>query len=553
MKKILNSFSLFFPFYSSLLLLSLFFFSFLLVAPNAFSVINRHPRGIVVTSEHYASLVGADIFRKGGNVADVAVAVAYALAVVHPSSGNLAGGGFALVHMHDRSKVIDFREVAPKHLNRELWKNADATSRLYLSTAVPGTVAGINVIHKRYAHLPLSVDMQPAINLAEKGFVLQPADLFFIKQGYKRKNFSPAARRQFTINHRYLRAGDRLIQPDLANSLKLIAKQGNSGFYQGETAEKMVRYIQQHNGVLNLNDLKSYRAKILTPLTCSYRGLRVVATPPPSQGGFILCRLLQNFSTYHSSSKRSFYSKNNVIKTVAAMQQSFAEASRYIGDPRYSPYNAQSILNKRKKRHHHIALKAGVSTEGFHTTSFVVADGNGNAISITYSLNDFFGSGKMAPGTGFFLNDEVKDFDLSLTKSGINQLKPSHAPVSSMNPVMIFRHKHLFLALGTPGGSTIPTQEALVLKGLIDYDWSLKKALKQPRYHSSNKAIYLERLAKKSLRQQFHAWFARRLTLGSHYGFDAWGGMTIVHMSAEGRLRGAVDPRRPAGAVIVIK
>lgn len=528
------------------------FLLFIILSSPVILADSKYPDVVVVTSQHYASSVGAMIIKQGGNIADAAVAIAYALAVVHPSCGNLFGGGFALVHMNGRSKIIDFREVAPNHLTGKVWRQSDRSTQDFLSIAVPGTVAGINTLHQRYARLPLSVDLQPAIDLAENGYVLKSGDLFFINQGYNRKNFSVAAQRQFSIANAHLHAGDKLVQPDLANVLRLIAKKGNGGFYTGPVAQRVIHYIQTNGGVMSLDDLKRYQAKVVTPLVCSYRGFKVIATPPPSRGGFILCQMLHDFSINHTSSQKSFFSKDVVLSNIKSMRQSFATASRYIGNPSYSSYKVQQLLHQMKKSQTHVWRKPDLESEKLHTTSFVIADEHGNAISITYTLNDFFGSGKMAPDTGFFLNDGIKDFNLNSNKSQINQLKPGNAPVSSMNPVMIFNNNRLFLALGTPGGLTIPSQEALVIEGVVDYGWSLRKALSQPRYYSRGQNIYLERSASRSLENRFSKWFPSKLRLGSHYGSDAWGGVTIIKMDAHGHLSGAIDPRRTAGSAVAI-
>jgi gamma-glutamyltranspeptidase/glutathione hydrolase len=499
----------------------------------------------VVSAQRLATNVGVYIIKSGGNAIDAAVAMGYALAVVHPSCGNIGGGGFMLVYWHGKPIVIDFRERAPKNLTQAKLNNAKGVMKDALTVGVPGTVAGLNKAHAMFARLPLSFDMQPAIVLAENGFKLTKPDLFFIGQGYKHNKFNNSSRVDFLPHDKELIVGDVLKQPQLANTLRHIAKSGDGAFYNGDFAQNLVAYVDKNGGVLSLKDMQSYQAIVQSPLVCSYNGDVIYTAGPPSRGGFVLCKILHSVSGLKAP--QNFYQPIWLRANLEAMSQADTLAKYKIADPKYMQNNAQSILQGTDQHNRAASL---YRREGFNTTSFVTKDSSGNAVATIYSLNGYFGSGMMTPGSGVFLNDQINDFYMPKLGNKVDipgVLHGGAVPVSSMAPTMMLRHGHLIFVAGTPGGDTIPTQLALLIESLVSFNEKLDYAVNKPRYHmNSDGTLYVEKNAPEDLKLQL-----KRLGYptkeGSIYGYDVWGGMTALWQKKNGKWDAVMDYRRPGG------
>jgi gamma-glutamyltranspeptidase/glutathione hydrolase len=510
----------------------------------------------VVSEQRLATDVGVYIMKSGGNAVDAAVAMGYALAVVHPSSGNIGGGGFMLVYWQGKPIVIDFREKAPQNLTQAKINNAQGVLKDALSVGVPGTVAGLNKAHAMFAKLPLSFDMQPAIVLAEKGFRLTKPDLFFIGQGYKHNKFNNSSSVNFLPHGKELIVGDVLKQPQLANTLQQIASSGDRAFYNGNFARSLVAYVDKKGGVLSLRDMQSYHAIVQSPLVCNYKGDVIYTASPPSRGGFVLCEILQSVS--HVKSPQGFYQPVWLRANIEAMRKADTLAKYKISDPKYMQQTAQSILQSTARNYAtQNYTEANLQRrEGFNTTSFVTKDSLGNAVAMIYSLNGYFGSGMMAPDSGVFLNDQINDF--YMPKSGNKVAIPGvvrggAVPVSSMAPTMLLRNGQLIFVAGTPGGDTIPTQLALLIESLVSFNEKLAYAVNKPRYHmNSDGTLYVEKNAPEDLKLQLKS-LGYPTKEGSIYGYDVWGGMTALWRQKNGKWDAVVDFRRPGGMAKVFR
>ncbi len=468
----------------------------------------RH--GMVVSAQHLASEVGLRILRQGGNAIDAAVAVAYALAVVHPCCGNIGGGGFMTIHLADgRDTVINFRETAPAAAGAAMYLDGQGNPVKalslsgYLAAGVPGTVMGLDRALTEYGALSRAKVMAPAVALARNGFVLGPADAALLAWGAGRIAKDPAAARIFLRpDGSPLRAGDRLVQTDLAATLALIAARGPDAFYKGPVARAIERAARAHGGILTAADFAGYTAPEGPPLRCSYRGFGLVTVPPPSSGGVTLCEILQILEGYDMTAL-GFHSAAAVHRMVEAMRRAFEDRNTVLGDPAMVDNRLDRLLSK----DYAAALRARIdpdkatpsaglhsavsSDEGGHTTHFSVVDGKGNAVSLTFTINLYFGAGVIAPGTGFFLNDEMDDFSVKpgaanvfgLVQDQANAIAPGKRPLSSMAPTLVTRDGRVLLVTGSPGGPRIITITLETIMNIVDYGMSPQEAVDAPRIH----------------------------------------------------------------------
>src|SRR6185436_13503193 len=466
--------------------------------------------GMVVSSHRLASEIGVAELRKGGNAVDAAIATAYALAVTFPEAGNLGVGGFMLIRMADgRETFIDFRETAPAAATRTMFLDASGTpvpllsTRGYLSAGIPGTVAGLELARKTYGSLPRAKLLGPAIELAARGFVLDQGDAEFLAEGEDdfRKNAPASA--IFLKNGKPYVAGERLVQKDLARMLRIVAKNGADGFYRGEPARLMVQASGQGAGIFALADFEHYRAVERRPLECNYRGYRVMSGPPPSSGGVVLCESLNLLSGWPVD-PADFHSAQSVHYMTESLRRAFRDRNLRLGDPAFvradverliSPDYADELrrgIDPDKATPSASLMGPGFTVEGSTTTHISVVDAAGNAVSLTYTLNDWFGARVMAAGTGILLNDEMDDFSAKpgapnmygLVEGENNAIAPGKRPLSSMTPTLITRDGQLVLVIGTPGGSHIPTAILQTMVNLIDYRMSITEAVDAPRIHA---------------------------------------------------------------------
>jgi gamma-glutamyltranspeptidase/glutathione hydrolase len=466
--------------------------------------------GMVVTAQHLATQVGVDVLRKGGNAVDAAVAVGYALAVVYPAAGNLGGGGFATLRFADgRSTFIDFRERAPRAASRDMYLDGNgnvvkgATTKGYLAAGVPGSVAGFELLRDKYGTMKRAQLIAPAIAFAEKGFVLEQgdADMFVDATGDFRKDPASAAIFLRKGGTPYV-AGDRLVQKDLAQTLRRIARLGRDGFYQGPVAQSIERASKAGGGIMTAADLAAYKPREMAPVECDYRGYHVISAPPPSSGGAIVCEIL-NIVEGYPLGDLGFHGAQAMHYQIEAMRHAYMDRNSYLGDPDYVKNPLDRLLDKKYAEairatidpDHAMAskdLKPGVAPhEGTSTTHFSIVDKDGNAVAVTYSLNDWFGARVTPAGTGVLLNDTMDDFTAKpgvaniygLVQGQANSIAPGKTPLSSMSPTIVTKDGKVFMVLGTPGGSRIITVVALTIINVVDYGMNIQEAVDAPRFH----------------------------------------------------------------------
>jgi gamma-glutamyltranspeptidase / glutathione hydrolase len=467
-------------------------------------------QGMVATAQHHASDVGAAILKQGGNAIDAAVAVGYALAVTHPCCGNLGGGGFMTIHLaNGQNTFINFRERAPLAARADMFLDAQGkvvSSRSldgYLAVGVPGTVMGLETAREKYGTLPRTVLIAPAIKLAEEGFVLTRGDVEVLAEGTDgfRKEANVAA---IFLNHgQPFLVGDRLVQKDLAATLRAVSSNGVDGFYHGAIPTAVSAASRAHGGLLTPEDFAAYTATESPPVSCSYRGYSIVSAPPPSSGGITLCEMLQILAGYPLKTL-GFHSSGEVHVMTEAMRFAYRDRNTYLGDPAFvdnptarliSAQHAEKIRSQiQPNRATPSSSLQGLATadENATTTHYSVVDRLGNAVSVTYTINDSFGAKVIAGDTGFFLNDEMDDFTakpgvpnvFGLVQGKANAVAPGKRPLSSMTPTLVFKDGKPVLVVGTPGGSRIITTVLEVIVNVIDHGMTLQEAIDAPRIHN---------------------------------------------------------------------
>lgn len=537
----------------------------------------HHPvvgeRGMVVTQNAIATEVGTEILRKGGNAVDAAVAVGFALAVTLPRAGNIGGDGFMLVHMAGPGEtiVIDFRSVAPAAARLNMFvdgkgKETPQASRGYRASAVPGTVAGLALAHKRYGRLPWKDVVMPAWRLAAEGVALTPDEAFVFSWAQERMTESAAGQRTFyKPGGELFRAGEVFRQPDLAWSLKQIADNGADAFYRGEIARRFAADMKAHRGLITLEDLAAYRPVVREPLVGTYRGYTVATTPPASSGGATLLQMLNTLESFDLKALGGAGSSGALHVMAEAMKLAYADRYRHLGDTDFvkvplkgfisKAYGAQQAsridVNRAKPAK---ALGAGDpwTFESPSTTHYSIADAAGNAVSTTYTLGADFGSGVMVEGTGFVLNNQMNNYSHeqaveAARKSGAmppNAMAPGKRMLSTMMPTLVFKDGKPWLVTGTPGGSTIIDTVLQVIVNVIDFDLNVAEATHQPRiFQAATDTLEVEPNFNPdtvaALRAKGHPVKAAE-TMGSAQSI----------MIDKGLFLGAADPRRP-GALAV--
>lgn len=469
----------------------------------------RGSHGAVATSQHVASEIGLDVLRGGGNAVDAAIAIAYALAVVDPCCGNIGGGGFMLVRMADgRERFFDFRERAPLAATRDMFldKNGnvipDASLRGYRAAGVPGTVAGLELAREELGTRRLDELMAPAIALAAGGYELDDADAKLFDYATAEFSAQKNVAAIFTHGGKPLRAGDRLRQPQLAATLERIARDGTDAFYRGPIAKALVAANAAHGGLMTLDDLAQYHAVERDPIHCDYHGYALIVAPPPSSGGVTLCEIAgilepAPLASYGWNSVQSLHA------TLEAERLAYADRNAYLGDPDFVKNPIASLLAPQylATQRARIGTRAipsdtiepglGELHEGSNTTHFSVVDAAGNAVALTYTLNDLFGAHVIPGELGFFLNDEMDDFTskpgvpnmFGLVQGPANAIAPGKRPLSSMSPTIALRDGKLAIVAGSPGGSRIITITLNVLQNVIDYRMNAQAAVDAPRMH----------------------------------------------------------------------
>ena len=561
---------------------------------------------MVVSAHPLGSEAGLEMLRKGGNAVDAAVATAFAISVVEPFSAGIGGGGFLLMYQANKGEMraLDFRERAPLKATRNMYLDAQGKVRSkasvdgYLSVAVPGTVAGLYQLHRQYGKLPWATVVTPAIRYAQEGFIVSDR---FVEATERRKEAllqHPAARQVFTRNGALYQPGDKLIQRDLAQTLRAIARNPNS-FYTGEIARAIASDMAKNGGLITLEDLKSYKPIWRTPICGNFRSYRVCSMPPPSSGGVHLLQIL-NIIGGTDLKSLGWHNPDALHLMVEAMKIAYADRSEYLGDPDFVQVPGKQLISPAyaAKRRQEITInQAKPSTEvkpvdrqtlqrfsqpvpalrsraepflptlaslrdinpkskiqnpksyeSPDTTHLTVVDAQRNAVSLTFTVNYGFGSGVVTPGTGILLNDEMDDFAAApgvpnaygLVGGDANAIAPRKTPLSSMTPTIVTENKRLRMAVGAPGGSTIITTVLQVLLNVLEYGMDAGAAISAPRIH--------------------HQWLPDRLRV-EPWGLDTltlkelsrrghqiesqspWGNANAIVVTPDGILEGSADPR----------
>lgn len=466
-------------------------------------------KAMVVAAHPNAAEVGINILKKGGNAVDAAIAVQFALAVVYPNAGNIGGGGF-LVYRSAKGEInaLDFREMAPKDAYNEMYLDQkgnpieDLSLVGPLASGVPGSVDGMVKAHEKYGSMPWKDLLQPAINLALLGFPLtamQAREFNGMHDQFLEQNPEGTV---FTSKKQW-QATDKMIQKELGHTLALIRDKGRAGFYEGETADKIVAEMQNGNGIISHEDLKNYRSIWRAPVTGTYRGHKVISMPPASSGGIALIQLLKSVEAFPFA-KWGFQTDSTVQVMVEAERRVYADRAAFLGDPRFYKVPQAGLLATEYNRARMNTMdfnKATLSSsinEGIpaamereETTHFSIVDKEGNAVSLTTTLNGSYGSTVVVEGAGFLLNNEMDDFSVKpgapnmygLLGGQANSIAPGKRMLSSMTPTIVEKNGKLFMVVGTPGGATIMTSVFQVIMNVIDFGMSMQQAVDAPRFH----------------------------------------------------------------------
>ena len=461
-------------------------------------------KGGVASAHPLASMVGAQILKQGGNAVDASIAVQLALAVVYPGAGNIGGGGFMVARMKDgKTFTLDYRETAPAKATRDMYLDTQGNAQTnlsqngHLASGVPGTIAGLFASMK-YAKLPFKTLIQPAIDLAENGFALserEAGSLNSSQEAFKQYN----SKQPVFIKTKW-KAGDTLIQKDLANTLKRIRDKGAAGFYEGETARLIVEEMKRGNGLISYADLKNYKAKYRKPLQFDYKGYTIISMPPPSSGGVLLVQMLKMVEK-RPLAEYGFGTAKSVQLMTEAERRAYADRAEHLGDPDFYKVPLQTMISEAyitKRMSDYDSSRAGKSTavkagiiESEETTHISIMDQWGNMVSVTTTLNGQYGSKTVVGGAGFLLNNEMDDFSV---KPGVpnmygavggeaNAIAPGKRMLSSMTPSLVIKANKPFMVLGTPGGTTIPTSVYQTIINVIDFGMNASDAINKPKFH----------------------------------------------------------------------
>ncbi len=482
----------------------------LLVISIAFAQLARSRNGMVSSASDIATNVGIEILQKGGNAIDAAVAVGFALAVTYPSAGNLGGGGFIVYYRNDGfSTTIDFREKAPSSAHRDMYLDSAGNPLTKLSqegatsVGVPGSVDGLIYAHKKYGKLKFKEVIKPAIKLAKNGFKLSFDLAKSINSNYENFIKYESSKKIFTKNGEKFQEGDLFVQKDLARTLELIKKYGRKGFYEGRTAELIVNQIQKLGGYITLEDLKNYHCVERKPVIGFYRGYKIISIGPPSSGGVAIIQAL-NILENLDLKKEDYQSSKYIHYLIETLKRVYFDRAEYLGDSDFVYVPVQKLISKEYARKlfeqinpekatnfEEVNTTSAFGFESLETTHYSVIDKDGNAVSVTTTINSSYGSSIVVEGAGFLLNNEMDDFSIKpgvqnqfgLIGKEANAIAPNKRMLSSMTPTIILKDNKPFLILGSPGGSMIITSVLQVILNIIDFKMDLFRAVSFPRIH----------------------------------------------------------------------
>ena len=555
------------------LLYTIFSVTLFLVGPYTKAQVKPHTiaeqefnHAAVVTAHPLASQIGVDILKKGGHAVDAAVAVQFALAVVYPNAGNIGGGGFMVYRGKDGHVAsLDFREKAPEQAHRDMYLDKKGNPitglSLYgqLAVGVPGSVAGMEEAHKKYGSMPWKELIQPAIDLAEKGFSItsqQAREFNSYQERFKKFNPNGAA----IIRDEEWKTGDLFVQTQLASTLKRIAKQGRDGFYKGETADFIIAEMERGNGIMTHADLANYHAVWREPIVGTYKDYKIISMPPPSSGGVALVALLQSVEQYPLHAW-GFQSDSTVRAMVEAERRIYADRASYLGDPDFYNVPVQYLTDKKRNQDRMAKVnlaKATPSTdvkassfpgyESEETTHFSIVDKDGNAVSITTTINGSYGAHVWVDNAGFLLNNEMDDFSIKpgtpnlygLLGGKANAIAPQKRMLSAMTPTIVEQDGQLKMIIGTPGGSTIITSVFQGILNVLEFGMGAQESVNAPRFHHQWKPDRIDMEGKaiaepvrKSLERDGYTLYPRQ----------AIGRMENIVILPNGKLQTGADPR----------
>lgn len=538
----------------------------------------RAKHAIVASQHELASKIGADVMKRGGNAIDAAIAVALALAVVYPEAGNLGGGGFMLIRFKDgKTALIDYREMAPAAANRNIFvdengkliKGEGSSTVGYRAAGVPGTPAGLDLALKNYGSKKLTWAqlVEPARRLAQDGYVLSYRLANLFKKYDDNLSLYGDSKKIFLNNGKFYQEGDVLKQPDLAATLARMQRFGAKEFYTGKTAQLIAADMKAHNGLMTLEDLKNYEAKERAPLRGNYRGYEIISPPPPSSGGIVLLQCLNMLEKYDLR-KMGWASSEKYHVLTEAMRRAFADRAEFLGDPDFVKVPTATLIDKTyaakrsesvnlKKASKSSDIKAGKITgkESMETTHFTVVDAEGTVVTNTYTINDLYGSGVTAKGTGVLLNDEMDDFAArpgtpnlyGLIQGENNAIQPRKRMLSSMTPTIVLRKDGSFwFALGGRGGPRIINAVLQAVINVIDHDMNIQQAIDAPRIHHQwfpdeilSEPLGMSSDTREALEKLGHK-FAEPAFIAS---------MTAIMVDEQGIRLGAIDSRSDGEAI----
>ena len=468
----------------------------------------RARHGMVVAMEATAADVGVSVLQHGGNAVDAAVAVGFAMAVTHPFAGNLGGGGYMLIRMADgKTTFIDFRERAPEKASRNMYLDAQGamtkdSTEGWRSSGVPGTVRGFEIAVNKYGKKTWAENMAPAVELASRGFPVSYALAEGLK-GSRSLASSPESKRIFQKNGAFYDVGEKLVQPELAQTLQRISKNGANEFYEGETAKRFAGEMAKNGGIISLADLKNYKAIERAPLTGTYRNYTIITSPPSSSGGIALLEML-GILEGTGYEKAGAGSASAIHYAAEAMRRAYADRNEYVGDPDFVKVPIAGLLDpaylarlrasidpERATPSDTVRPGKPIGSERMETTHYSVVDSEGNAVAVTYTLNGGYGNGITVPGLGFLLNNEMDDFAskpgtpnmFGLVQGEVNAIAPGKRPLSSMTPTIVLKDGRLFMTAGAPGGSRISTAVLQVILNVLDFGMNVQDAVDAPRFH----------------------------------------------------------------------
>jgi gamma-glutamyltranspeptidase / glutathione hydrolase len=528
---------------------------------------------MVVSAHPLASQVGINILKRGGNAVDAVIATQLALAVVYPSAGNIGGGGFMLLRKSDGSTAsLDYREMAPAASQSDMFLDSAGnvirglSEKGHRSSGVPGSVAGMAEAHQRYGSLPWEELVQPSIDLALKGFPVTK------RQARSLNDVQDLIKKYSTVSPSFLlrqwNEGDTIVWQDLGHTLERVRDNGVAGFYEGKTAEDIVAEMQRGGGLITKEDLKNYKPVWRTPLTGDYKEYKIISMGPPSSGGLALVQLLKSVEPYPIS-EWGFNSAQTIHLYTEAQRRAYSDRAAYLGDPDFFnvPVNQlvddMYIMGRMRNFSEEVATPSAEVREGSlmsyespETTHLSIVDKFGNAVAVTTTLNDSYGSGVIVAGSGFLLNDEMDDFSIKAGQPNMygviggeaNKIEPRKRMLSSMTPTIVERNGELIMVVGTPGGSTIITSVFQSILNVVEFKMTMQEAVAARRVHSQWMPDFIYPETNALMKEDS----LRLLKMGHQFGSDyleGLGRVDAILILSDGKLEGGADPRGDDAAV----